>query len=228
MLADSVPSFFLVQPYFFLLHAADSLLTLDARVTWWFLQNHNCFHWWTFGVRLLRKGSSVAAVYSPSSLLYHSSDIMDRHLSLACRGKYLTLLMFGGYYVPFQKCVHPNPCLIPPWWIQAPDQISLQSSFGFTLCLGFIHVADNFCFFLLHNCNFLERKVPNIESFESICWALGSSCPWARACVCVCVGVCVCLCALYICVRMRKHQTGPVCPVYLCVCVCVRPVCGLH
>lgn len=51
-----------------------------------------------------------------------------------------------GYYVSFQKCVPTDPN--PPWWIQAPDQIPFQSSFGFALCT-WLHLHCPRFFFLL-------------------------------------------------------------------------------
>lgn len=123
--------------------AADSLLT-QWRTPQWRRQlqyrklSHSHTH---LGDRLNRRRSPITTAYSPSSPFSHPSDIMGRHLSLACRRKSCKdcdSINVGGYYIPFQQYVPPNPCAIHPWWIQAPDQISSQSSFGFTLCFGFI------------------------------------------------------------------------------------------
>lgn len=84
------------------------------------------------------------AASSPSSLCYRPPDITERHLSRACRGKYLTLLMFRDITSPSRSAYQRILIL--------PDEFKLPTKYLFkahlvSLCvLGFIRIAQEFFF----------------------------------------------------------------------------------
>ncbi len=144
-LARSVTNLFVTSPSPTLIHFAGHWL-----LCCWFtvdglhhsdVGSCNIAHTPTHADRLNNRYSPITAVYSPSSPFSHPSGITGQRLCLACREKSCKdydSINVQGYYNPFQQYVSSNPRVIHPWWIQTPDQISSQSSFGFTLCFGFI------------------------------------------------------------------------------------------
>lgn len=112
------------------------------------------------------------AASSPSSLCYRPPDITERHLSRACRGKYLTLWMFRDITSPSRSAYQRILILLM-------NSSSRSNTFSKLIWFRFVYLASSALpkiFFSPHNCHFLERKVPHFESFESFRWVFGSLC----------------------------------------------------
>ena len=117
--------------------AADSLLMLNNAVASVDLISQTLLHAGTQRQIRQRTQHNHRCIFSFIAFVL---SIWGRHLCLACRGKSCKdndCINVWGYYVPFQQYISPNPHVIYPCWIQAPDYIYSQSLFGFTLCFGF-------------------------------------------------------------------------------------------